>query len=128
MTLYLNFKRIYSQKQRSSVPAWAWNLVCRIPSHRWQQICDSDKTMAEVSGTSCLRDGNMHPYINEQFVGGRLCDMQAKVQSGEVTKDTDTRKMPLLERMLHYISFSPATNLTRQDILSEAIGHLCANL
>jgi len=34
--------------QRSVVPAWAWNLVCRIPNNRWKRLCDSDKIMAEV--------------------------------------------------------------------------------
>ena len=34
--------------QRSFVPTWAWNLICRIPCETWRRICNSDKTMAEV--------------------------------------------------------------------------------
>lgn len=34
--------------QRSAVPTWAWDLICKIPSGRWRQLCDSDKIMAEV--------------------------------------------------------------------------------
>ena len=34
--------------QRSAVPAWAWNYMCRIPNKRWRQLCDSDKIMADV--------------------------------------------------------------------------------
>jgi hypothetical protein len=38
--------------QRSIVPSWAWKLVCRLPNARWQQMCDSDKIMAEVCNRS----------------------------------------------------------------------------
>ncbi|KAJ7628908.1 cytochrome P450 [Roridomyces roridus] len=36
---------------RSSVPTWAWNLVCKIPNARLRLLCDSDKIMAEFVST-----------------------------------------------------------------------------
>ena len=34
--------------QRSVIPTWAWNLICRIPNARWRELCNSDGIMAEV--------------------------------------------------------------------------------
>ena len=34
--------------QRSAIPTWAWNLICKIPNARWQEMCNSDNIMAEV--------------------------------------------------------------------------------
>lgn len=63
-----------------------------------------------------------------QFVSGRLYDMHAKFQSGEVTQETETGGMPLLQRMLHYRIFSASAQLTNDDVISEGIGHLYAFL
>ncbi|KAH9931775.1 cytochrome P450 [Amylocystis lapponica] len=94
---------------RSAVPAWAWNLVCRIPNNRWRQICDSDKIMA-------------------QFVGGRLYEMRAKIQAGPVTGEIDVEKIPLLQRMLQYRVFTSNEGMPDRDIISEGMGHLVAGV
>ncbi|KAJ7108351.1 cytochrome P450 [Mycena crocata] len=50
---------------RSTVPVWAWNLVCKIPNARFRLLCDSDKIMAE-------------------FVSTRVYEMRAKLNAGKI--------------------------------------------
>ncbi|KAF9804687.1 hypothetical protein IEO21_09276 [Rhodonia placenta] len=96
---------------RSAVPTWAWNLVCRIPNHRWRQVCDSDRIMA-------------------QFVAGRLYEMRAKIQAGPVTGATEAEKekVSLLQRMLQYRVFTTHACMADQDIISEGMGHMVAGV
>jgi len=94
---------------RSAVPAWAWNLVCRIPNDRWRQVCDSDRIMA-------------------QFVGGRLYEMRAKIQAGPVVGEAEAEKMSLLQRMLQYRVSATSEGMADQDIISEGMGHLIAGV
>ncbi|CCM00466.1 uncharacterized protein FIBRA_02499 [Fibroporia radiculosa] len=94
---------------RSAVPAWAWDLVCRIPSERWRQICDSDTIMA-------------------QFVAGRLYEMRTKMQAGPVGGDSEAEKVPLLQRMLQYRVVATHEGMADRDIISEGMGHLVAGV
>ncbi|PPQ92769.1 hypothetical protein CVT25_003878 [Psilocybe cyanescens] len=86
---------------RSIVPAWTWNLVCRIPNSRWRQMCDSDKILAE-------------------FVSARVYEMRGQVNAGKIG---DTEKISMLQRLLGY-KYSPTQQMPDHDIISECIGHL----
>ncbi|KJA17738.1 hypothetical protein HYPSUDRAFT_57557 [Hypholoma sublateritium FD-334 SS-4] len=88
---------------RSAVPAWAWNLVCRIPNNRWRQMCDSDKILAE-------------------FVSARVYEMRAQINAGKVG---DSEKMSLLQRLMKY-QYAPLQPMPDHDIISEHIGHMMA--
>ncbi|KAF8967495.1 cytochrome P450 [Flammula alnicola] len=88
---------------RSAVPAWAWNLVCRIPNNRWRQMCDSDKILAE-------------------FVSGRVYEMRAQMNAGKIG---DSEKVSLLQRLMKY-QYSPTQQMPDHDIISECIGHMMA--
>lgn len=44
----LSITQLIYNVQRSAVPTWAWNIVCRIPNERVRQVCSSDGIMAEV--------------------------------------------------------------------------------
>ncbi|KAJ7859097.1 cytochrome P450 [Mycena leptocephala] len=94
---------------RSTVPTWAWNLVCKIPNARLRLLCDSDKIMAE-------------------FVSTRVYEMRAqlnagKYPSGETMPDHDV----ISECMGHMVAGSDTTSISlsyflweltrRQDIL-----------
>ncbi|KAI0089355.1 cytochrome P450 [Irpex rosettiformis] len=92
---------------RSAVPTWAWSFVCRAPSDRVREICNSDNIMAE-------------------FVGDRLYEMRTNIQAGKVGIDGDSEKMPLIQRMLQYRILSEG--MCDQDIISEAMGHLVAGV
>lgn len=52
--------------QRSAVPTWAWELVCRIPNVRWRQLCDSDRIMAEVGYYDRISKALSHRAIVRQ--------------------------------------------------------------
>ncbi|KAI0774723.1 cytochrome P450 [Trametes elegans] len=91
---------------RSAIPAWAWNLVCRIPNERWRQICNSDKTMAD-------------------FVRGRLDDSRAKMQAAPVIGEKEN-KTPLIQRMIQHRLSGSLENMSVQNIVSECMGHLVA--
>ncbi|KAL0568776.1 hypothetical protein V5O48_013208 [Marasmius crinis-equi] len=90
---------------RSVVPAWAWNLVCRIPNARWRQMCDSDKIMAE-------------------FVSERVYQTRAQVNTEE--KVDSSEKVPMLHRLLNYRYSSTNENMPDSDIISEHMGHMIA--
>ncbi|TCD70297.1 hypothetical protein EIP91_003926 [Steccherinum ochraceum] len=94
---------------RSAVPTWAWNLISRIPSSRWRQVCASDKIMA-------------------QFVSEKLYLMRAKMLAGKAIGDIDTEKMPLLQRLLQHRISSASDLMSDQNIVSEAMGHLVAGV
>ncbi|PPQ73825.1 hypothetical protein CVT26_012140 [Gymnopilus dilepis] len=88
---------------RSVVPAWAWNLVCRIPNKRWRQMCDSDQILAE-------------------FVSARVYEMRAEKNAGKLG---DSERLPMLQRLLEYC-YSPTEQMPDHDIISECIGHCMA--
>ncbi|KAH7887261.1 cytochrome P450 [Phlebopus sp. FC_14] len=88
---------------RSALPAWMWDLICRLPNNRWRQICDSDKIMGE-------------------FVGARVYEMRAKVNTGKLD---EFEKVPLLQRLLHH-KYSPDQQMPDHDIISEMMGHMIA--
>ncbi|PFH48986.1 hypothetical protein AMATHDRAFT_64081 [Amanita thiersii Skay4041] len=88
---------------RSAVPTWAWNLVCRIPSTRLRQLCDSDKILAE-------------------FVSARVYEMRAQMSSAKIT---ESDKIPMLQRLLQY-RYSSKEKMPDHDIISECMGHLIA--
>ncbi|KAI0677667.1 cytochrome P450 [Trametes maxima] len=91
---------------RSAIPTWAWNLACRIPNDRWRRICNSDKTMAE-------------------FVRGRLDDSRAKMHTGPVIGEKDS-KTPLIQRMIQHRVAGAADDAATQKVISECMGHLVA--
>ncbi|KAG8219070.1 putative lysophospholipase [Butyriboletus roseoflavus] len=88
---------------RSTMPSCLWNLVCRIPSRRWRQICDSDKIIGE-------------------FVGARVYEMRAKEGMGGTS---DSERITLLQRLLEY-KYSPHQQMPDHDIISEMMGHMIA--
>ncbi|KIJ69700.1 hypothetical protein HYDPIDRAFT_77913 [Hydnomerulius pinastri MD-312] len=88
---------------RSSVPAWFWDLIRRIPNIRWRQICDSDKIMGE-------------------FVGARVYEMRAQVNLG---KFSESEKVPMLQRLLQH-KYSSNQQMPDHDIISEMMGHMIA--
>ncbi|KAF6751527.1 cytochrome P450 [Ephemerocybe angulata] len=88
---------------RSVLPTWAWNLVCRLPSNRWRQLCDSDKIMAE-------------------FVSGRVYETRAQMNAGKVE---EAEKPTLLQRLLHH-RYSAKQPVPDCHIISECMGHLVA--
>ncbi|TFK74517.1 cytochrome P450 [Pluteus cervinus] len=88
---------------RSTVPAWAWSLVCKIPNRRWRQICNSDKIMAE-------------------FVSARVYEMRAQMLAGNMR---EAEKQPMLQRMLQY-RVADGEYMPDHDIISECMGHMIA--
>ncbi|THH31367.1 hypothetical protein EUX98_g2801 [Antrodiella citrinella] len=94
---------------RSAVPTWTWNLISRIPSTRWRQVCNSDKIMAE-------------------FVGEKLYQMRAKMLNGKALGDIEFEKMPLLQRLLQHRVLTGSDVMNDRNIISEAIGHLVAGV
>ncbi|KAH9482159.1 Cytochrome P450 monooxygenase cypX [Psilocybe cubensis] len=88
---------------RSIVPAWTWNLVCRIPNNRWRQMCDSDKILAE-------------------FVSARVYEMRGQLNAGKLG---DSEKTSMLQRLLQY-KYTPNQQMPDHDIISECIGHFMA--
>ncbi|KIY46145.1 cytochrome P450 [Fistulina hepatica ATCC 64428] len=89
---------------RSTIPTWAWNLVCKIPNARWKLLCDSDKIMAE-------------------FVSARVYEMRALQNAGKLG---ESEKMPMLQRLLNYRYSSTGELMPDADVISEAMGHMIA--
>ncbi|KAK7453494.1 hypothetical protein VKT23_011771 [Stygiomarasmius scandens] len=89
---------------RSVVPAWAWNLVCKIPNARWRKMCDSDKIMAE-------------------FVSERVYQTRTQMNAGKLD---EAEKVPMLHRLLQYRYSSTNQLMPDNDIISECMGHLIA--
>ncbi|KAJ7700501.1 cytochrome P450 [Mycena rosella] len=88
---------------RSTVPTWAWNLVCKIPNARLRLLCDSDKIMAE-------------------FVSTRVYEMRAQLNAGKVP---DTEKSFMLPRLLAY-KYPNGETMPERDVISECMGHMVA--
>lgn len=59
-----------------------------------------------------------------QFVSSKLYDMRAKMQTSKYTGDSDSEKLPLLERLLQHRLFSSDNVMSDQNIISECMGHL----
>ncbi|KAF9463724.1 cytochrome P450 [Collybia nuda] len=88
---------------RSTIPGWAWNIVCRFPNNRWKQMCDSDKIMAE-------------------FVSARVYEMRAQMNAGKIG---ESEKIPMLQRLLQH-RYSSTVPMPDHDIISECMGHMIA--
>lgn len=65
--------------------------------------------------------------ISCQFVGEKLYHMRAKLQAGKAMGDLDADKMPLLQRLLQHRIFTNSEAMSDQNIVSEAMGHLCVS-
>ncbi|KAJ6453562.1 cytochrome P450 [Mycena sanguinolenta] len=92
---------------RSTVPTWAWNLVCKIPNARLKLLCDSDKIMAE-------------------FVSTRVYEMRAKLNADKDSSySEDTEKSYLLPRLLNY-KYPSGQTMPENDVISECMGHMVA--
>ncbi|KAJ7111343.1 cytochrome P450 [Mycena epipterygia] len=85
---------------RSTVPTWAWNLVCKIPNARLKLLCDSDKIMAE-------------------FVSTRVYEMRAQLNAGK------TEKSYMLPRLLAY-RYPNGETMPESHVISECMGHMVA--
>ncbi|KAI0074783.1 cytochrome P450 [Panus rudis PR-1116 ss-1] len=92
---------------RSVTPTSLWKLVCRIPNARWRQICDADSIIA-------------------QFVGERLYDVRDKLQTGELSDDSEVDKMPLMLRLLRHRLVSTNELMADDQVISECMGHMIA--
>ncbi|KAJ7915903.1 cytochrome P450 [Mycena leptocephala] len=94
---------------RSTVPTWAWNLVCKIPNARLRLLCDSDKIMAE-------------------FVSTRVYEMRAQLNANKVSDSSfgeDTEKSYMLPRLLAY-RYPSGETMPDHDVISECMGHMVA--
>lgn len=60
--------------QRSLVPTWAWNLVCRIPNKRWRLLCDSDK-VSQISYRALPILIQYREQIMAEVNGSRVCEL-----------------------------------------------------
>ncbi|KAJ6552267.1 cytochrome P450 [Mycena vulgaris] len=93
---------------RSTVPTWAWNLVCKIPNARLRLLCDSDKIMAE-------------------FVSTRVYEMRAQMNAGKDSSfaSEDAEKSFMVPRLLAH-KYPNGETMSEGDVISEAMGHMVA--
>jgi hypothetical protein len=83
--LELSGSHAFACTQRSAVPTWLWNLLCRIPNKQWRQICDSDRVMAEVGKPASFLSGlNM---IWFDFYPVRWCSCLRDASSNELRQE-----------------------------------------
>ncbi|KAJ6569882.1 hypothetical protein DFH09DRAFT_1080615 [Mycena vulgaris] len=85
---------------RSTVPTWAWNLVCQIPNARLRLLYDSDKIMAE-------------------FVSTRVCEMRAQILLSPRKTLRSRSWCPLL---VH--KYPNGETMSEGDVISDAMGHI----
>ncbi|KAJ6552270.1 hypothetical protein DFH09DRAFT_925217, partial [Mycena vulgaris] len=88
---------------RSTVPTWAWNLVCQIPNARLRLLYDSDKIMAE-------------------FVSTRVCEMRAQVNAGKVPAIPTPTSFMVPRLLVH--KYPNGETMSEGDVISDAMGHI----
>ncbi|KAJ7178233.1 cytochrome P450 [Mycena filopes] len=135
---------------RSTVPTWAWNLVCKIPNARLKLLCDSDKIMAEFVST---RVYEMRAQLNAGKVpaapipaptivaptpsyflsafpsfsrsSSRASSPAPSCSSEDSSFSEDTEKSYMLPRLLAY-KYPNGETMPESHVISECMGHMVA--
>ncbi|KAF7343238.1 hypothetical protein MVEN_01755200 [Mycena venus] len=134
---------------RSTVPKWAWNLVCKIPNARLRLLCDSDKIMAEFVST---RVYEMRAKLNAEKIpapipvptivaptpshflsafptfsrsSSRASSPAPSCSSEDSSFSEDTEKSYLLPRLLNY-KYPNGETMPETHVISECMGHMVA--
>ncbi|KAJ7450853.1 cytochrome P450 [Mycena latifolia] len=135
---------------RSTVPTWAWNLVCKIPNARLRLLCDSDKIMAEFVST---RVYEMRAQLNAAKVpvsvpaplivaptpshflsafpsfsrsSSRTSSPAPSCSSEDSSfASDDAEKSFMLHRLLAY-KYPSGETMPERDVISECMGHMVA--
>ncbi|KAJ7218241.1 cytochrome P450 [Mycena haematopus] len=136
---------------RSTVPKWAWNLVCKIPNARLKLLCDSDKIMAEFVSTRVyemrarLNADKSTPIPAPTIVAptpshflsafpafptfsrpsSRASSPAPSCSSEDSSFSEDTEKSYLLPRLLNY-KYPNGQSMPENDVISECMGHMVA--
>ncbi|KAF7366924.1 hypothetical protein MSAN_00951100 [Mycena sanguinolenta] len=134
---------------RSTVPKWAWNLVCKIPNARLKLLCDSDKIMAEFVSTRAYEmraklSADKVPatipaptivaptpsYFLSAFPtfsrsSSRASSPAPSCSSEDSSFSEDTEKSYLLPRLLNY-KYPSGQTMPENDVISECMGHMVA--
>ncbi|KAJ7448227.1 cytochrome P450 [Mycena galericulata] len=134
---------------RSSVPTWAWNLVCKIPNARLRLLCDSDKIMAEFVSTRVyemraqLNAGKGHVSIPAPAVvaptpshflsafptfsrsPSRSSSPAPSCSSEDSSFSDDNEKSYMLPRLLAY-KYPNGETMPENHVISECMGHMVA--
>ncbi|KAJ7888412.1 cytochrome P450 [Mycena olivaceomarginata] len=133
---------------RSTVPTWAWNLVCKIPNARLKLLCDSDKIMAEFVSTRVyemrakLNADKPAPVVAPIIVAptpshflsafptfsrspSRASSPAPSCSSDDSSFSDDTEKSYLLPRLLNY-RYPSGETMPETHVISECMGHMVA--
>ncbi|KAJ7349976.1 cytochrome P450 [Mycena albidolilacea] len=133
---------------RSTVPTWAWNLVCKIPNARLKLLCDSDKIMAEFVSTRVyemrakLNADKLAPVVAPTIVAptpshflsafptfsrssSRASSPAPSCSSDDSSFSDDTEKSYLLPRLLNY-RYPSGETMPETHVISECMGHMVA--
>ncbi|KAJ7654121.1 cytochrome P450 [Mycena polygramma] len=133
---------------RSTVPTWAWNLVCKIPNARLKLLCDSDKIMAEFVSTRVyemraqLNAGKIPESIPAPVIvaptpshflsfptfsrsSSRASSPAPSCSSEDSSFAEDTEKSYMLPRLLAY-RYPNGETMPENHVISECMGHMVA--
>ncbi|KAJ7766378.1 cytochrome P450 [Mycena maculata] len=136
---------------RSSVPTWAWNLVCKIPNARLRLLCDSDKIMAEFVSTRVYEmraqlNANKGPdavpapaivaptpsHFLSAFPTFSRSSSRASSpapscssEDSSFSEDMSTEKSYMLPRLLAY-RYPNGETMPESHVISECMGHMVA--
>ncbi|CAK5273560.1 unnamed protein product [Mycena citricolor] len=138
---------------RSTVPNWAWNLVCKIPNARFRMLCESDKIMAEfvsrrvyemraqlkpavlIPGPTIIAPTpssfSSSPFLSALQSFGSRCSSRSSSPSPSCSSDSDssftedTEKSYMLPRLLSY-KYPSGALMPELDVISECMGHMVA--